>query len=113
MQHNREAGQAAFHLSQNVKTQLGLGARLKFVGSVAGADGNGQGIHTGAAHKFFHLRWVGVGAVRFAHIHVIFHAGQAAQFALHRHAVLVGVIHHLLGQGDVVLKAVFGAVNHH
>ena len=42
VQNDGETGQTTAHFLQNVKAELGLGARLELEGAVAGADGNGR-----------------------------------------------------------------------
>ena len=113
MQHDGEARQAAGYLLQNIETQAGLLPGLEFVGAVACADGDRQRIHPGLGHKFLHLgRVCELGVLR-RNIHRVFDARQLAQLAFHHHAVGVGIVHHLLGHGDVLLKAVLAAVDHH
>ena len=60
MQHDGEAGQAVHDLLQDVKTQLGLLAGLELERAVAGADGDGQGIHAGAGDKILNLARIGI-----------------------------------------------------
>ena len=100
-------------LFEDVKTKLRLGAGLEFVGAVACADGDGKRVNPRARHKFLHLRRVGVRGVCRRNIDVVLHAGQAAQLAFDHNALVVSVVHNLLCQSDVLLKRVFGAVNHH
>ena len=45
-------------------------------------------------------------------LNVILHAGQSAQLGLYHHAVVVGVLHHLLGQGDVLGEGLGAGVDH-
>ena len=113
MEYNGEPRQAAGNLLQDIKTELGLGPRLKLIGAVAGADGNGQAVHPRGPNKLLHLVGVGIGGVLRRDIHVVLNAGQTAQFPFHHHAVLVGVLHHLAGEGNVVGKGMLGPVDHH
>ena len=46
-------------------------------------------------------------------VDLVLHAGQGAQLRLHHHAVVVGVLHHLAGQGDILLKGLAAGVDHH
>ncbi len=101
----------------------------EFVGTVAGTDGNGQGIELGATHEIGRLFGVGkqlikrelaVGAV--AVFFVAFHGfkgTQTAQFAFNGNAQFVGHVDDTAGDIDVVVVvgngfAVFheGAVHH-
>jgi hypothetical protein len=104
VQHNRETGQTLFHFLQNVEAQLRLGAGLELVGAVAGADGNGQRVAAGLADKFLHVLGTGVGGILRLDIDGILNAGQCAQLGLNDDAVIVGILHDLAGQRDIVLK---------
>ncbi|MCY1522187.1 hypothetical protein D9M68_570320 [compost metagenome] len=107
------------------------GRRLgELVGAVAGADGDGQGVHLGLLDEVGglfrvgqHLAVVqdalGADAVFFTGL-AGFQAAQAAQLAFHGHAAGVGEGYGLLGHADVVVVvgrglAVFlqRAVHHH
>ena len=79
---------------------------------MAGANGDGQAVHPGGPDKFLHLLRVGVGGVLGGDVHVVLNAGQAAQLPFHHHAVGVGILHHLTGEGDVLLEVVLGTVDH-
>ena len=113
MEHDGEPRQAAAHLFQNVEAQLGLGTGLELKGAVAGADGDGQAVHAGGPDELLHLVGVGVGGIGSGDVHVVLDAGQTAQLTLDDDTVLVGVLHDLAGQGDVVLERMLGAVDHH
>ena len=45
-------------------------------------------------------------------LHVVLDAGQSAQLGLYHHAVVVGVLHNLLGDLDVLLEGLGGGVDH-
>ena len=45
-------------------------------------------------------------------LHLVLDAGQSAQLGLHHHAVVVGVLHHLLGDLNVLGKGLAGGVDH-
>ena len=113
VQHDGEAGQAVADLLQDIKAQLGLLAGLELIGAVAGADGDGQGIHPGAGNKFLHLGGIGELGIGFADIDSVLNAGKLAQLALHHNTVVMGIFHYLAGHSDVFLKAQLGAVDHH
>ena len=80
---------------------------------MAGADGDGQTIHPRGLDELLYLVGVGVGGVGGGDVHVVLDAGQTAQLPFHHHAVGVGVLHHLTGEGDVVLEGMLGPVDHH
>ena len=109
VQHQRIAGQAFADLFQAFEVQLGFA--LELVGTMAGADGHGQGVAARALHEVHGLVGVGVHMVGIAHM--LFHTGQLAQFGFHPDAARVGVFHHLLGQGDVFFIGQVRAVDHH
>ena len=79
---------------------------------MAGADGDGQAVHAGAADELLHLRGVGKHGVLRRDIHRVLDAGQLAQLAFHHNAPGVGIVHHLLRHGDIFFKAVFAAIDH-
>ena len=87
-----------------------LGGEL--VGAVAGADGDGQGVAARLGDKLLHLLGVGVVGLLGGDLHVVLDAGQSAQLGLYHHAVVVGVLHNLLGDLDVLLEGLGGGVDH-
>ena len=97
-------GRRSLHLFQNVKTQLRLLAGLELVGAVAGADGDGQGVHTGAGNEILHLFRDGCSSsLSASDLYIVFHAGQGAQLALNHDTVVVGIFHYLAGHSDILL----------
>ena len=112
VQHDGEAGQTAGDLLQHVEAQLGLGAGLKLISAVAGADGDGQRVAPGLGHELLHLLGVGIGGILGGHVDLILNAGQGTQLGLHHHAVVMGILHHLTGQGNVLGKGLGGGVDH-
>ncbi len=120
VENDGEAGEAATDLLENVKAErrghqnaLFVAGALRggeLVGAVGGADGDGEGVDTGAVHEVLDLLGAGVGGV-LGH-DVVLDAGENAQLTLDDHAVGVCVLHDLAGQGDVVLVGVVGAVDH-
>ena len=129
--HQVGVGDAAVDLLDAVDRQdVAGGLAGELVGAVAGADGDGQGVQLGLLDEVGGLLGVGeqllaghggVGAV--AVFLVALHglqAAQAAQLALDGDTQLVGHVHHLAGDVDVVLVAGDGlavgleaAVHHH
>ena len=83
---------------------------LALAGAVHGAVADGQGVHPGLLEELDGGQGVGVGGV--GGEHVVLHAGQHAQLALHGHATGVGVLDHLAGQLHVLVKGQGGAVDH-
>ena len=79
---------------------------------MAGADGNGQRVHTGAGNKFFHFFGTGIGSVFGTDIDIVFNAGELAQLPFDDYAVIVGVFHDLFGQSDIFFKRKFRTVDH-
>ena len=91
VQHNREAGQTAADLLKDIEPQLGLGARLELIGAVAGADGDGQRVDTGAGDELLHLLRAGEEGVVRLDMDIVLDAGQCAELPFHDDAVGVGV----------------------
>ena len=122
MEYDRESGQTLADLFQNVETQrrrnehtVGIARallRLELVRAVAGADGDGEGIHAGLCHKFFHFFRTRVGGILRRYLYVVLYARQSAQLTLDDDTSFVRIFHDLAGQGDVVLECVVGAVDH-
>ena len=80
---------------------------------MAGADGDGQRVAPGLGHELLHLLGVGIGGILGGHVDLILNAGQGTQLGLHHHAVVMGILHHLTGQGNVLGKGLGGGVDHH
>ena len=76
MEYQGEAGQQVGDFFQTGKVQFGFA--FKFVGAVAGADGDGQGVNAGAFYEFYSLVRIGVGGVFGVDLDGIFYAGQFA-----------------------------------
>ena len=113
MQHDGEAGQLTDDFLQDVKAQLGLGAGLELVSAVAGTDGDGQGIAAGLGHELLHLLGTGIVGVFSGDVHFVLYAGQRAQLGLYHHAMVMGVLHHLAGDLNVLRKRLGGSVDHY
>ena len=121
VQHDREPGDALLDLLQDVETEFGrhehavriaralLG--LELIGSVRRADRDGQRIHTGLLHEILHVLGTGVGMVFGRNL--VLDTGQHTQLALHRHIVLVGILHDLLRQRHVLIVRQVRTVDHH
>lgn len=112
MENDGEPRQTLGDFFQDVKSQLGLGAGFKLVGSVGGADGDGQGVAAGALHKFLDIFGTGVGGVGSRDVDIVLNAGQGTQFCFDYNAVVMGVFYDLLGHGDILFKGERGTVDH-
>ena len=123
VQHDGEAGQTLADLLQHVEAQgrrhqnalLVAGAllRLELIGAVAGADGDGQRVAAGLGDKLLHLLGAGVGRLVSGYLDLVLDAGQGAQLGLHHDTVVMGVLHHLAGDLDILGKGLGGRVDHH
>ena len=122
VENDGEAGQAADDLVQNVEAQ-GRGNQLtllvagalcggELVRAVAGADGNGQGVAASLGDELLHFLGAGVVGISGGDVDLVLHAGQSAQLSLNHNAVVVGVLHHLLGDLDVLGEGLAGGVDH-
>ena len=121
MEHDGEAGQTAGDLLQNVEPQrrgnqnalLVPGALLggELISAVGGADGDGQRVTAGLLHKLLYVLGTGVGMVFGRNL--VLDTGQHTQLALHRHIVLVGILHDLLRQRHVLIVRQVRTVDHH
>ena len=122
MKHNGESGQALHDLVQDIKAQgrrnqlallvAGALGGSELVSAVAGADGDSQGVAAGLLHELLDLLGMSVVGLLGRDLHVILDAGQSAQLGLHNHAVVVGVLNHLLGDFNVLSKGLAGGVDH-
>ncbi len=63
--------------------------------------------------KVLHLGRVGEVGVVLGDVDVVLDAGQLAQLRLYHNPLIVGVLHHLAGEGHVVLVVVVAAIDHH
>ena len=117
MENDGEAGELLFDLMEHVECEwgrnelAGLGIAgallgLELVSAVAGADGDGEGIATGAGGEVDHFFRTGV--VGFLGGNLIFHTGQDAEFGFDGHVMGVSICDDFAGQGDVFLEG-FGA----
>jgi len=123
VQHDGEAGQALADLFQHVEAQgrrhqnalLVDGALLglELIRTVAGADGDGQRVAAGLGHELLHLLGTGIGRLVSGHLHLVLDTGQGAQLGFHHNTVVVGILHHLLGDLDILSEGLGGCVDHH
>ena len=113
MQHDGEAGKLLLHLLQHIEAQLGLSTGLELISTVAGTDSDSQGVAAGLIHKFLHLLGASVGGILGGYVYLVLDAGQSAKLSFYHHAMIVGIFHHLAGQGDILSKGLGGCVDHH
>ena len=122
VKNDREAGQAAANLFEDVEAERRRNQNALFVAgallggelicAVGGADGDGEGVNTGAGDEFLDLFGTGVGGILSADLDVVLDAGQTAELALDNCAALVCVLDDTTGQLDVVLEGMVRAVDH-
>ena len=89
MQNDGEAGQLLDDGLQDVEAQLGVGAGLKLVSAVGGADGDSQGVTAGTGNELLDFLGTGVVCVVGGNIDLVLNAGQSAQLSLDNNAVIV------------------------
>ena len=122
MQHDGEARKLLLDGGQYVESQgrrnqtarLGIyGALLggELVGSVRGADRDGQRIDARLGHEVNDL--FGLGVVADFGSYLVLDAGQHAQFAFDRHVVLVSILDDLFREGYVLIVGERRTVDHH
>ena len=85
--------------------------RLELVSAVGGTDGNGEGVATGLLYEVDNLLRLGV--MRRLVRNLILNAGKNSELSLNGNIILVGVLHDLPGEGDVLLVRKSGTVDHH
>ena len=98
--------------NQNALFIAGALLGLELVSAVAGADGDGQRVAAGLGHELLDLLGAGVGGLVSGDLDLILNAGQSAQLGLDHNAVIVGILHDLLGDLDVLGKGLGGSVDH-
>ena len=102
MQHDRETGQLFGALFEHVEPELGFGAGLELVCTVAGADSDGQGVTAGAGREIDYFFGMGVHRLVGVDGNFILNAGQSAEFSFDHDAVIMSVLNDLAGQGDIL-----------
>ncbi len=115
-------GRTAGDLLQHVEAQRGrnkdavgvagtlLG--LELVSAVAGADGDGERVAAGLGDELLDLLGAGIGGLVSGDLDLVLDAGQSAQLGLDHNAVIVGILHDLLGDLNVLGKGLAGGVDH-
>jgi len=110
VENDGEAGDALLDLVEDIEAEVGLGARGELDDTVAGADGDGEGVDASALDKVDDL--VGVGVVAGLGLDIILDTSEDTELTLDSDVVLVGVLDDLLGQSDVLLVGESRAVDH-
>jgi len=110
VENDGEAGDALLDLVEDIETQVGLGARGELDDTVAGADGDGEGVDAGALDKVDNL--VGVGVVAGLGLDIILDTGKNTELTLDGDVVLMSVLDNLLGKSDVLLIRKSRTVDH-
>ncbi len=122
VEHDREARELFFDGVEHVECQgrrnepasLRVASalfRLELVSTVAGTDGDSEGVAARTGSEVDHFFRLGV--VGFFSLDFVFHTGEHAEFSFDGHVVLVSVFNNLLGEGDVVFVRKSGTVDHH
>ena len=107
-----EAWELLLDLVEDVKPDLGLGAGWELVSAVGSADGDGEGVDAGLLDEVLNLFWAGVDVA--VSLDIVFDTSENAEFTFDGDVVFprVGEVADLLGEGDVLLVAEVGTVDH-
>ncbi len=101
MQNDRELGQTAGNLFEDVEAELRLLAGLELVSAVGGADRDCQRVNAGAGYEILNLRRIG--KLMVVRNHVVLNAGELAQLSLYDNAVCMRILSNLLCNLNVLL----------
>ena len=112
VQNDREAGQLLGAIFEHVKPELGLGAGLELVSAVAGADCDRQGVAAGTGCKFDNFFRMSVHGFVCFDGNFVFHAGKSAEFGLDHNTVIMRILDHLTGEGDILFEGLGGSIDH-
>jgi len=110
VENDGEARDALLDLVEDIETEVGLCARGELDDTVAGADGDGEGVDASALDKVDNL--VGVGVVAGLGLDIILDTGKDTELTLDGDVVLVSVLDDLLGESDVLLIRKSRTVDH-
>jgi len=110
VENDGEARDALLDLVEDVETEVGLCARGELDDTVAGADGDGEGVDASALDKVDDL--VGVGVVAGLGLDIILDTSEDTELTLDGDVELVGVVDDLLGKSDVLLIGKSRTVDH-
>jgi len=110
VENDGEARDTLLDLVEDIETEVGLGARGELDDTVAGTDGDSEGVDTGALDEVDDL--VGVGVVAGLGLDIILDTGKDTELTLDSNVELVGVVDDLLGESDVLLIRKSRAIDH-
>ena len=79
---------------------------------MGGADGDRKRIAAGLGDEFLDLLRTGVALFACFHHDLILDTGEGPELSLYDNALVMGILNNLLGQRDVVLKALGGSIDH-
>jgi len=122
MENDRETGELLLDFGENVEGErrgdedsvgifVALG-RLEFLATMAGANGDREGVNAGLLDEV--LNFFGFGVVAFLGGDIVFDAGQNAKLTLDGYVILLrmGKIANLLGERDVLFVGEVRSVDH-
>ena len=92
--------------------QLGILAGLELISAVRGADGDGERVDARACGELLDFVGRGEHGVVCGDVDVILDARELAELCLDDHAVVMCILDHLFGDGDVLLPRLGGSVDH-
>jgi len=110
VENDGEARDAGLDLVEDIETKVGLGARRELDDTVAGADGDSEGVDASALDEVDNL--VGVGVVAGLGLHIILDTSEDTELTLNSDIVLMSVLDDLLGESDVLLIRKSRAIDH-
>jgi len=110
VENDGEARDADLDLVEDVKAEVGLGARRELDNTVAGADGDGKTVNTSALDKVLHL--VGAGVVALLGSNIVLDASKNTKLTLNSNVELVSILNNLLGKSNVLVIGKSRTVDH-
>jgi len=110
VENDGEAGDALLDLVEDIETEVGLGARRELDDTVAGTDGDSEGVDASALDEVDNL--VGVGVVAGLGLDIILDTSKDTELTLDGDVVLMSVLDNLLGEGNVLLIGKSRAIDH-
>ena len=103
MQNDRKAGNTFFTLFQNIEPEWwDRLTGFEFICTVAGADGNCQGVNTGLFDKLFDFLRLRVGGMFLRDL--VLETRQNAQLRLNRNIELMGILDNFSGKRHILFK---------
>ena len=79
---------------------------------MAGADSDCKGVAAGTLNELLNIFGAGVGRILGGNIDLVLNAGESSKFSFNNNTVVVSILNHLLGECNVVLKALGRSVDH-